>query len=173
MIEIKAWVGNLGKYNEGELVGEWVTFPITEEEQKALFKRIKINKYYEEYFCADYESELPLYDYFGEYTSIDTLNEMAEAIDSLRPYEEKTLLALLESGIYDRFDEALDNIDNYGLAEGMTAEEYEENLIAECYPDLDFDKMGWLSSYITIDYEMMARDDDRITETTYGVLYEC
>ena len=26
---IEAYVTNLGKYNEGELVGEWVKFPIT------------------------------------------------------------------------------------------------------------------------------------------------
>ena len=28
----EAFVTNLGKYNEGELVGEWVHFPTTEEE---------------------------------------------------------------------------------------------------------------------------------------------
>ena len=31
---IEAFVTNLGKYNEGELVGEWVHFPTTEEEMK-------------------------------------------------------------------------------------------------------------------------------------------
>lgn len=28
----EAFVTNLGKYNEGELVGEWVHFPTTEED---------------------------------------------------------------------------------------------------------------------------------------------
>ena len=38
----EAFVTNLGKYNEGELVGEWVHFPTTEEEMKEVFERIGI-----------------------------------------------------------------------------------------------------------------------------------
>ena len=37
-----AFITNLGKYNEGELVGEWVKFPTTAEELKEVFKRIGI-----------------------------------------------------------------------------------------------------------------------------------
>ena len=35
---------NLGKYNEGELVGEWVKFPTTAEGIKEVFKRIGIGQ---------------------------------------------------------------------------------------------------------------------------------
>ncbi len=38
----EAFVTNLGKYNEGELVGEWVHFPTTEEEMNEVFERIGI-----------------------------------------------------------------------------------------------------------------------------------
>ena len=31
---INIFITNLGKYNEGELIGEWVTLPISEEELK-------------------------------------------------------------------------------------------------------------------------------------------
>ena len=34
--ELQAFVTNLGKYNEGELVGEWVSFPVTPEELRAV-----------------------------------------------------------------------------------------------------------------------------------------
>ena len=37
-----AFITNLGKYNEGELVGEWVKFPTTAEELKKVFDRIGI-----------------------------------------------------------------------------------------------------------------------------------
>ena len=37
-----AFITNLGKYNEGELVGEWVKFPTTPEEMQEVFKRIGI-----------------------------------------------------------------------------------------------------------------------------------
>ena len=39
-----AFITNLGKYNEGELVGEWVKFPTTAEEMKEVFKRIGIGQ---------------------------------------------------------------------------------------------------------------------------------
>jgi len=51
-----AFITNLGKYNEGELVGEWVKFPTTAEEMKEVFKRIGIGQRddfgqpYEEWF---------------------------------------------------------------------------------------------------------------------------
>ena len=34
-----AFITNLGKYNEGELVGEWVKFPTTAEELKEVLDR--------------------------------------------------------------------------------------------------------------------------------------
>lgn len=34
----EAFVTNLGKYNEGELVGEWVKFPITNEEMQEVLR---------------------------------------------------------------------------------------------------------------------------------------
>lgn len=40
---IEAYVTNLGKYNEGELVGEWVKFPVTLDELKAVYERIGID----------------------------------------------------------------------------------------------------------------------------------
>ena len=29
---LKVWIGNLGKYNEGELVGEWLELPVSKKE---------------------------------------------------------------------------------------------------------------------------------------------
>ena len=60
----EAFVTNLGKYNEGELVGEWVHFPTTEEEMKKVFERIGIGskdefgQVYEEWFITDYDLSL-------------------------------------------------------------------------------------------------------------------
>ena len=39
-----AFITNLGKYNEGDLVGEWVKFPTTAEEMKEVFRRIGIGQ---------------------------------------------------------------------------------------------------------------------------------
>ena len=43
MTLFEAYVTNLGKYNEGELVGEYLKFPTTPEEVQALLKRIGID----------------------------------------------------------------------------------------------------------------------------------
>ena len=40
--DFEAFVTNLGKYNEGMLVGEWVKFPTTEEEMQKVFERIHL-----------------------------------------------------------------------------------------------------------------------------------
>ena len=56
-----AFITNLGKYNEGELVGEWVRFPTTAEDMKKVFERIGIGQKddfgnpYEEWFISDYD----------------------------------------------------------------------------------------------------------------------
>lgn len=41
----EVFITNLGKYNEGNLVGEWVKFPTTEEELKKVFEReLELNR---------------------------------------------------------------------------------------------------------------------------------
>ena len=65
-MEIRGYITNLGKYNEGQLVGEWIDFPIAENELKDTLQRIGINEQYEEYFFTDWDSELDLYPILGE-----------------------------------------------------------------------------------------------------------
>lgn len=110
-IEVNAWVGNLGKYNEGELVGEWVHFPVDEDEWGEVMKRIDIGAprwdggVYEEIFFADYDSKLPLYDMFGEYPLWKNLNELAEEVEDVD--DEDVLLAMLSEYAVD-VQQALD-----------------------------------------------------------------
>jgi len=44
--DMAVYIANLGKYNEGYLVGAWFTFPIDEEDVK---EKIGLNEQYEEY----------------------------------------------------------------------------------------------------------------------------
>ena len=53
---MKVYVANLGRYNEGELVGAWFTPPIDEEE---MAERIGLNEDYEEYAIHDFGNEDP------------------------------------------------------------------------------------------------------------------
>ena len=64
---MQVYIANLGKYNEGELVGAWFTPPVDYDE---MAERIGLN---DEYAIHDYE--LPCY-----YSSLEELCEHADDI---------------------------------------------------------------------------------------------
>lgn len=85
-MEFSAYITNLGKYNEGELIGEWVEFPCDEGDFEDVLARIGISSEYEEWFVTDYECELRGFNWedLGEYPSYDALQDfgyMLEGID--------------------------------------------------------------------------------------------
>ena len=116
MSNLKIYLTNLGKYNEGELIGEWVDLPVSDEELQEVFKRIGISdqpdpetgSIYEEYFITDYESEVPGIS-VGEYDSISDLNELAETIDQFDEWDLKIFKNACEAGFIDESD--IDNFD--------------------------------------------------------------
>lgn len=87
MSEMKVYIANLGKYNEGELVGAWFTPPINIEDVK---EKIGLNNEYEEYAIHDYELPFTI----GEFTSIEEINHICELVEELEG-----------SPIYDSLDE--------------------------------------------------------------------
>ena len=102
-VPFEAFITNLGKYNEGELVGKWIKFPATEEELKKTFREIGIGSEdefgvpYEEWFITDYDVYVDhLYRALSEYESLDTLNELAEAIEDMDEAKFETFQAALE-----------------------------------------------------------------------------
>ena len=78
--DMAVYIANLGKYNEGYLVGAWFTFPIDEED---VTEKIGLNEQYEEYAVHDTDN-FPID--IGEYVSIEELNEMYEMIEELPDY---------------------------------------------------------------------------------------
>lgn len=167
---VKVFVTNLGKYNEGELIGEWLELPCDEDKIQQVFDRIGINEEYEEYFITDYESTCGIK--LSEYENIIELNKQMLELDKLivNSNDEHKAKAMISELSYD-IPEVIDNWYNYDFASGWTAEDYEKDMVENCY-DVDNLVDGWLSMYVTIDYEQMAMDDDHIWETDDGVLYE-
>lgn len=76
---MNVYIANLGKYNEGELVGDWFTPPIDFDDVK---ERIGLNDEYEEYAVHDYELPFSI----DEYTSISEINRKCEIITELEGY---------------------------------------------------------------------------------------
>ena len=160
-----AFITNLGKYNEGELVGEWVKFPTTAEEMKEVFKRIGIGQKddfgnpYEEWFITDYDCYVDgLYDKLGEYENLDELNYLASKLEEMSDSE------------YAQFQAGMEMGDHCGSLQEII--NLTENLDCyEVYPHIeDYDDLGryyieemevmqvpeHLQNYI--DYEAYGRD---------------
>ena len=160
-----AFITNLGKYNEGELVGEWVKFPTTAEEMKEVFKRIGIGQKddfgqpYEEWFITDYDCYVDgLYDKLGEYENLDELNYLASKLEEMSDSE------------YAQFQAGMEMGDHCGSLQEII--NLTENLDCyEIYPNIeDYDDLGryyidelevmqvpeHLQNYI--DYEAYGRD---------------
>jgi len=114
----EAYITNLGKYNEGALVGEWVKFPTTYDEIQKVFERIGIGKEYEEWFITDYDCYVDgLHDVLGEYESLDELNYLANKIDDMDSHDFMRFEAVIPISDYSRSVKDLinlaDNLDKY------------------------------------------------------------
>lgn len=118
-MKISGFVTNLGKYNEGEPIGEWITFPIDEDELAEVLERIGVSDkpdengiYYEEYFFTDWDCDTAISCVsglgLGEYVSVEYVNEIAEQIDELDEDEQTVLGALIDDGF--GFDKSMEII---------------------------------------------------------------
>lgn len=153
---LNIYLTNLGKYNEGELVGEWVKLPVSQEELEKVFERIGINEEYEEFFITDYETDIEGVT-VGEYDNLDTLNELAEELEEVGDDEKKAIQAMLLDGY--EFKEALEKANNgdftiYYDCDDMTDVAYE--VVENC---------GYLQNVPEtvsryFDYEAFGRDLD-------------
>lgn len=188
-MEVKAWIGNLGMYNEGVLMGEWVTLPIDEEEQNELFKRIGMDYVdedgelvktgYEEYYIGDYDSDytakLNMYDRFGTYTSIEYLNEFAEKLEDWEwachrvGHDPDILLAAISQYSSDLEGELDGDPGDWTLRRDIKSlEEYGKMLVYE-YNSITLSD----DAAIYFDFELYGKDQAKLADgtlTDYGWL---
>ena len=147
--DMAVYIANLGKYNEGYLVGAWFTFPIDEEDVK---EKIGLNEQYEEYAIHDTDN-FPIA--IGEYVSIEELNSMYEMIEELPDYIVECLDEFISHfGTLEEVVEHKDDIYYYPDCETMTDVAYyyidELQALGDIPPSLQ--------NYI--DYEAYGRDLD-------------
>ncbi len=147
--DMAVYIANLGKYNEGYLVGAWFTFPIDEEDVK---EKIGLNEQYEEYAIHDTDN-FPIA--IGEYVSIKELNEMYGMIEELPDYIVECLNEFISYyGTLEEVVEHKDDIYYYPDCETMTDVAYyyidELQALGDIPPSLQ--------NYI--DYEAFGRDLD-------------
>ena len=174
---IDVFVTNLGKYNEGELCGEYLKLPAEKEDVQALLSSIGVDGVlYEEFFITDYDCDIDgLCDRLGEYESLDELNYLAYLLEYMDEWDIPKFEAALKLGEHTSSVMGLIN-----LAQNLDGYEF--------YPDVEneadlgrffADEVGTLEipehleAYI--DYEAYGRDiylDGGGMFTSSGYIFE-
>lgn len=180
---LRIYVANLGKYNEGELVGKWLTLPCTDEELEQLYIDVKVAHrdedddfvpyyeengiIYEETAIHDYETDFDSL-HVSEYANIEELNELAERLEEYDKWEREEIEACIEAEGCE-LEEAMDACDNGELILYSNVNNLAD--LAAYLVDEGAFSTETLLRYI--DYDALGRDlrFDGYTEVKNGVLY--
>lgn len=162
MEEMRVYITNLGKYNEGELVGEWFIPPL---DWDIIKERIGLNDEYEEYAIHDWELPFDI----SEYTSIEEINNLYNMAEELASMDIGEAIRDIQNAFFSSFKELYEHKDDiicYLDCNDMTEVAY--YLIDEC------GSLGEIPTSIQnyIDYESYGRDLDisgSFVTTNYGV----
>jgi antirestriction protein len=140
------YVANLGAYNEGRLVGEWIKLEdgVTADDINERIQSMLSRTGGEEYAVHDYDN-MP--SSLGEWPDMGTVAAVAQAIHD---HGHDLVTAYIECFEEDSLDQLKDRL--YGVYK--SAEDFAYEYLNEQY---DIDKMmGGLAGYF--DYEAYARD---------------
>ena len=122
---INVYITNLGKYNEGYLIGKWLELPATDEEIENVIKEIGIDGVlYEEYFFTDWEVIDGIE--ISEYSSLKKLNEIATTLKNLNKFGMEICQCLMKNENCT-LDEAIEKKEEriiINLEEDTTIDEY-------------------------------------------------
>ena len=180
-VAFRAYIANLGKYNEGEILGEWVSFPRDDDAREELLIRLKLahrdesgefeegyhdpetGAIYEEYIILDYDTdeEFPT-DKFGEYTSFDELNDYAERFAAFDDGEKLAFRAAVEE--FYKLEEAFEKVENGDYRVYYNCDSMAD--VAEQYAD-ETGMLGEIPDYLRYYFDFAALGRDMEIEGTY------
>ncbi|HBE9445502.1 antirestriction protein [Clostridioides difficile] len=141
MEEMRVYIANLGKYNEGELVGNWFTPPIDWDNLK---ERIGLNSEYEEYAIHDWELPFEI----SEYTSIDEINRLCSMAEELASTDIGEAISDIKKAFFSSFEELYEHKEDIVYYPGCSDMSDECNMLGEIPENV--------RNYIN--YEAYARD---------------
>jgi hypothetical protein len=155
---MEIYITDLAAYNNGHLVGEWVSLPIGEDDLKAKIDEILSigaeaceDDNHDEIFLTDFECD---YLEIGEFDNPFKLNEIAEQADGLNDHELKMVSFLLRNGLVKDFTEALEKYEDVIIHENSTMEDVAYDFIDGFYNLKDLPPI--LAN--AIDYEKIGRE---------------
>ena len=169
------YLTNLGKYNEGELIGQWLNVPCSNDEFKQALSNIGVDGVqYEEYFITDYEYIKGI----SEYSNIQEVNEIAELSKTIENIVNSTInndfstfdsdKDFIRNSLYDRVielkdeqeytqDEIIEELESYNIFTEYTKENCNalESLgyyLLEEFNYLNYDELDQeVQSYINVE----------------------
>ena len=146
---LNVYIANLGAYNRGELIGQWVSLPMEEEDLNEVISEILGND--EEYAIHDYESNLGLE--VGEYENIHQLNEQLAKVEEY----EVDLLGALTRNYGLTLEEAIIGLEDthYFQLDKNTFMSDESNLAYAVIDELGFEGINLTYHF---DWELFGRD---------------
>lgn len=160
-MQVEIYLTNLAKYNEGRLVGKWVSLPLDEDELRKDIKEILGRD--EEIFITDSCCPFKI----EEYDNPFELNNFVWQLEELADYEQEKIFYLIEE-IGDDWNAALEHYEDVTFYSNMTLEDVAYELVEDgIFGDLS----DTIKSYI--DYSKLARDlrIDGYCETNEGVFF--
>lgn len=119
---LSVYIANMEEYVKGNLVGDWVSLPIDEDDFEDFLKTIGNP---EKYAIHDYKDNLGLNGIeITQYMSLEDLNELGERMEDIDPNQVNAFNALYEA-LEGDFEEALDILESEDFAfyGNMTMEE--------------------------------------------------
>ena len=161
---LKLFITDLSAYNQGHLIGKWVSLPLEEHTlDKKAYNILEVGTtackskfYHEELFITDFEWDNSELMKIEEYSDIYEINEKLTSLEEEKFSEDqlKAVAFLLENGLVKDFNEAIEKHDNVIIHENTSMEEIAYDFIRECY---DLDSIPEILSN-HIDYEAIGRD---------------
>jgi antirestriction protein len=145
-METNIFITNLSKYNEGKLVGEWVTLPLNPNTLQAIIKKLLQND--DELFISDYEADFEI----SEYQDLFELNKFVKEYSELDEYEKVAVKFLINVRSYT-FQKAINEKDDLII---YKADSYADLAYEFGIDGLFGDISDQLRNYI--DYEKIGRD---------------
>ena len=161
---LKLFITDLHAYNNGFLVGEWITLPLSGKELYMAISNIlsegeylcQSNITHEEIFITDYEWMGQSLFNVGEYDSPWDVNDDLGKLSELSSYQQKAVAFLMGEHITYDLDDAIQRSDDVIIHENQSLEDVAYELMQECY---EVDKLPPIIAN-NIDYKGIARELD-------------
>jgi len=159
---LKIYITDLAAYNNGFLVGKWVTLPLSDEDIHRVLSEVLCegetisgSDNHEEIFITDWEFEDIEFFQVEEYDDVYKLNDEIRLLCDLDVSMQKAVAFLLNEGITLDVEDAISRAEDVIIHENQSLEDVAYKLMDELH-GVDYKLPSIIAN--NIDYEGIARE---------------